>query len=110
MSRTRSTRFAGIFIALGLAFSFALAAPGFAEEAKNDCKVAKDDSSDVGKACKEGGIKRAKAVMKAMVKQAKKAGMKTDCDSCHKDEENWELTSDGKDKFKEMVTKLAAAK
>lgn len=69
----------------------------------NDCKISKDEKTEVGKACKEGGVKRAKAVMKAMTKEAKKQGMKIDCDSCHKNEEDWELTPDGAEKYKEML-------
>src|SRR5262245_40960814 len=75
--------------------------------ADGECKVAKDEKTEVGKACKEGGIKRAKAVMKAMVKTAKKNGQKFECDTCHKDEEQWELTAEGKDKFKELLKAVA---
>jgi hypothetical protein len=88
-----------------VAFVCALAAPVAAAE--NDCTIAKDPSTTAGKACKEGGIKEAKKVMKAMTKDAKKKGMKVDCDSCHKDETKWTLTDDAKKKFDEMV-KLTA--
>ena len=71
-----------------------------------DCKIAKDEKTEVGKACKDGGIKRAKAVMKAMVKAAKKADHKVDCDTCHANEEDWELTKDGKSKYKELLEKI----
>jgi hypothetical protein len=74
--------------------------------AGDDCTIAKDATSEVGKACKEGGIKRAKAVMKAMTKEAKKKGVKHDCDTCHKNETDWVLTDGAKDKFKEMLAAL----
>src|SRR5687768_3147266 len=87
-------------------FAIALAAPVFA--ADNDCTIAKDPSTQAGKACKEGGIKEAKKLMKDLTKQAKKKGMKVDCDTCHKDETKWTLTDDGKKRFDEM-TKLIAS-
>ncbi|MCG5053908.1 MAG: hypothetical protein KA712_13170 [Myxococcales bacterium] len=89
---------------LASTLAFALSAPAFAGD--NDCTIAKDEKTEVGKACKEGGIKRAKTVMKTMTKTAKKKGMKVDCDTCHKDETKWTLTDDAKKKFEEML-KLA---
>src|SRR4051812_48461628 len=64
----------------------------------NKCTIATKGDSDVAKACKEGGIKRAKATMKAMQKAAKDKGMKTECDGCHKspDSSNWTLKRAGK--------------
>lgn len=70
------------------------------------CKITKTDStSPIGKACKDGGIKAAKAAMKALLKKAKGNGVKFDCDDCHMDESN-ALTDDAGDKFKKL---LAAA-
>jgi len=73
-----------------------------------DCKIATDAKTDVGKACKEGGVKEAKKVMKKMTRKAKKAGFKVggskvDCDSCHANEEDWKLTKDGKKQFEAML-------
>jgi hypothetical protein len=68
----------------------------------NACTISKGDNA-VGAACKKGGRKEAKKVMKAMVATAKKAGKKWECDSCHKNEENWALTGDGEKLFKEML-------
>jgi len=87
-------------------FAFALAAPAFAGD--NDCTIAKDEKTDIGKACKEGGIKRAKTVMKEMTKKAKKKGMKIDCDTCHKDETKWTLIDEAKKKYEEFA-KLGAS-
>ena len=55
------------------------------------------------KACDKGGIKEAKKTMKAMVKVAKDKGKKWECDSCHKNEEDWKLTDDGEKLFKELL-------
>jgi hypothetical protein len=67
-----------------------------------DCTLSKSGNA-VADACKKGGIKEAKKVMKAMVANAKKAGKKWECDTCHKNEENWQLTGDGEKLFKEML-------
>lgn len=84
----------------------ALASPVFADD--NDCTIAKDPSTAAGKACKEGGIKAAKKLMKDQTKQAKKKGMKVDCDTCHKDETKWTLTDEAKKRYEEL-TKLIAS-
>ncbi len=89
-------------ITLGLFVTATLAGPGRAADDPNACKIAKDGDNDIVKACKAGGIKRAKMVMKAMSKAVKEKGMKVECDSCHKNEEDWALTKDGPDKFKKM--------
>jgi hypothetical protein len=75
---------------------------------KNKCTISKGEN-DVVKACKAGGIKRAKTVMKSMTKLAKDAGKKWECDSCHKNEEDWALTDDGDTLFKEMLEIVAVA-
>lgn len=88
----------------------ALPRAGAADDDK-PCTITKEtDDHQVGKACKEGGIKRAKAVMKAMQKVAKKNGMDVECDSCHKNEDDWALTSDAKEQFKKMLEIVAKAK
>jgi hypothetical protein len=68
------------------------------------CTVAGEGKGPIDKACAKGGIKEAKAVMKSMVKKAKKGGMKVDCDSCHSDEKDWsKFTPDVKEKFKALI-------
>jgi ABC-type sugar transport system substrate-binding protein len=71
--------------------------------AANDCTIAKKGDNAVVKACEKGGIKEAKKTMKAMVKVAKDKGKKWECDSCHKNEEDWKLTDDGEKLFKELL-------
>jgi hypothetical protein len=74
----------------------------------NDCKLAIKGDSPVAKACREGGVKQAKAVMKDLVKRAKDSGAKFRCDDCHKDPQDFtKLAADAKTRFKEL---LAAAK
>lgn len=71
----------------------------------NKCKISIKDDNAVFQACKAGGIKRAKATMKAMTKVSKEKGKKWDCNDCHKDETEgkWDLTKDGEKLFKEML-------
>lgn len=86
----------------------AAASTGLADDAPK-CKLATKGDGPVAKACAEGGVKKAKAAMKEMVKAAKAAGVKFDCDDCHKDDTDYSvLTSDGSKKFEKLVA--AAAK
>src|SRR6185436_4127435 len=72
------------------------------------CKLAVKGSSPVAQACKDGGVKAAKATMKDLVAKAKANGQKFRCDDCHKDpQDNTKLAADAQDKFKKL---LAAAK
>ncbi len=89
----------------------AIAADAAATATASKCKITDEkDDNDVTRACKLGGVKRAKAVMKAMTKAAKEKGKKWECDSCHKNEDDYALTADGKKQFKEMLDLLKEAK
>jgi hypothetical protein len=71
-----------------------------------DCTIVKPgDDNPVAAACKKGGIKEAKKVMKAMVATAKKNGWQGDCDSCHTQQQTFKLTSDAETRFKELLAK-----
>jgi hypothetical protein len=74
-----------------------------ASAAGDKCTIAVKGDNAVVKACEKGGIKEAKKTMKAMVKVAKEKGKKWECDSCHKNEEDWKLTGDGEKTFKELL-------
>lgn len=71
--------------------------------ADDKCTIALKGDNEVVKACQKGGIKEAKKVMKSMVKVAKDKGKKWECDSCHKNEEDWKLNGDGEKLFKELL-------
>jgi hypothetical protein len=86
---------------LSLATLVAFAVPAFAAD-DGKCTIATKGDNTVVKACEKGGIKEAKKTMKAMVKVAKDKGKKMDCDSCHKNEEDWKLNDKGKDLFKDL--------
>jgi hypothetical protein len=68
----------------------------------NSCHFAHVDSP-VGKACLQGGLRLAKREMKAMIKIAKDRGMKFDCDSCHKNEEDWKLNGEARTLFARVL-------
>ena len=61
-------------IILMLLFAVEPGAPVSPPVAGENCVIAVKGTSPVAKACAEGGVKRAKVVMKAIVKAAKAAG------------------------------------
>jgi hypothetical protein len=85
-----------------------LVAPGArAAPEQEPCKLAKGDSP-MAKACAEGGIRKAKEVMKGLVRDARKAGVKMECDECHKDPTRYEvLADDARDKLKNLMQAAA---
>jgi hypothetical protein len=106
MFRTTATRTATFLAPLFTVAFVAFAAVSFAPvtaDAADKCTIASKGDNAVVKACEKGGIKEAKKVMKNMVKVAKDKGKKWDCDSCHKNEEDWKLSPDGEKLFKELL-------
>lgn len=71
------------------------------------CKLAKGDSP-MAKPCAEGGIKKAKEAMKSLVREARKAGVKVECDECHKDPTKYEVLADDARSKLEKLMKAAA--
>jgi hypothetical protein len=66
---------------------------GAAARADEACKLAKS-GSPMSKPCAEGGIKKAKEAMKTLVRDARKAGVKMECDECHKDPARYDVIAD----------------
>ena len=92
-----------MFTTAALSLTALAFAAGSAIAADGACTIAKKGDNAVVKACEKGGIKEAKKTMKAMVKVAKDKGKKFECDSCHKNEEDWKLTDDGEKQFKDLL-------
>lgn len=69
------------------------------------CKVATKGDSPVAKACKEGGVLKAKNLMRAMQATAKEKGMKALCSDCHVNSEDgdYTLTKEATQKFQKML-------
>jgi hypothetical protein len=85
----------------GAAAPLALATPGYT--GPDPCKLAVQGDSPVAKACRDGGQKAAKGVMKKMVAAAGKKGQKFTCDQCHKGDDNTQLTGDAKKLFEKLL-------
>jgi hypothetical protein len=90
-------------ITASMFFAGLLAFAASGADAADKCAIATKGDNVVVKACEKGGIKEAKKVMKAMVKVGKDKGKKFECDSCHKNEEDWKLTDKGESLFKELL-------
>lgn len=79
---------AGAVLVAGIGFGV-----GSAAHADDDpCQATSFAIAKVGAACKTGGRKAAKAVMKTAVKKAKAAGETMNCKTCHKDLKSFSLT------------------
>jgi hypothetical protein len=74
-----------------------------AARADEACKLAKA-GSPMSKPCAEGGIKKAKEAMKNLVREGRKAGVKMECDECHKDPARYDvLADDARDKLDKLM-------
>lgn len=73
------------------AAAFGMASPSIAHAADEACTTTKFHYPAVEKACKDGGRKAAKEVMKGAVKKAKAAGNDVKCTSCHEDTKDFKL-------------------
>ena len=73
--------------------AFGLVAPSVAHAGDEACTTKKFHYPAVEKACKDGGRKAAKELMKGAVKKAKAAGKDVKCTSCHEDTHDFHLKS-----------------
>jgi hypothetical protein len=78
-----------------------------AVRADEACKLAKA-GSPMSKPCAEGGIKKAKEAMKNLVREGRKAGVKMECDECHKDPARYDvLADDARGKLDKLMKAVA---
>ena len=78
-----------------------------AARADDACKLAKP-GSPMAKPCAEGGIKKAKEAMKSLVREGRKAGVKLECDECHKDPARYDvLAEDARGKLDKLMKAVA---
>jgi hypothetical protein len=89
-----------VAVALGAA-AVGIFAPSVALAGGDACTTTKFHFPAVEKACKDGGRKAAKEVMKGAVKKAKDAGKDYKCTHCHEDTKEFKLKDE-----KEAVTDL----
>jgi hypothetical protein len=97
-------------VSLSLAGFAALAAWGAsdAQAQAGPCRLATKGDSPVARACAEGGVLRAKQTMRALLKRAKNAGVRFECEDCHVDSKTDDkgydrLTRDGREKFAKLL-------
>ncbi len=67
------------------------------------CIATKFSTKEVEKACKEGGQKAAKKLMKKVVKAAKAKGEKMNCKSCHSDLKTFKLKDGASAQLKKLL-------
>lgn len=106
MSQSRSTRSIPTLVlasAIGAAGAFGVFAPSVAHAGDEACTTKKFNYSAVEKACKEGGRKAAKEVMKGAVKKAKAAGKDVKCTSCHEDTKDFKLKDNAVNDLKPFI-------
>jgi hypothetical protein len=89
--------------AIVAAGAYGALAPSTAYAGDEACTTKKFHYAAVEKACKEGGRKAAKDVMKAAVKKAKAAGKDIKCKDCHKDLKSYELKDNAVDDLKPWI-------
>jgi hypothetical protein len=100
--------FRGVLVALVLGGSLTLV--GRSVAADKPCAIATKGNSPVAKACATGGLVDAKKAMRDLVKRGKTAGVKFECDDCHKNDTGYDLTPAAQDNFKKLLAALDAKK
>jgi hypothetical protein len=70
------------------------------------CAIAIKGDSPVAQACAEGGLVSAKRSMRDLTKRAKAGGLRFECDDCHRNDVDYDLTPQARDNFRHL---LAAA-
>jgi hypothetical protein len=93
--------FRGLLLFAGIGGLVAVA--GGEAAADKPCLIATKGDSPVAKACAEGGLVDAKRAMRDLVKNGKKAGVKFECDDCHKNDTAYDLTPQARDNFKKLL-------
>jgi RNA polymerase sigma factor (sigma-70 family) len=68
------------------------------------CAIAVEGDSPVAQACRREGRRGAKKVMKGMVAQAKKRGQRLECDSCHRNDQDWALQGEARRRFEALLS------
>ena len=106
MSNTESSRSlptAALLAAIFAAFALGVGVPSVARAGDDACTTKKFHYPAVEKACKDGGRKAAKELMKGAVKKAKAAGKDVKCTSCHEDTKEFKLKDNAVDDLKPFI-------
>ena len=92
----------GMLVALAIGGGMTIAGRGRA--ATPPCTIATRGSSPVAQACAEGGLVSAKRTMRELMKRAKAAGTKFECDECHRNDTGYDLTPQARDSFRKLLS------
>jgi hypothetical protein len=79
------------------------AAPADATLVADACTTKNFHYTQIGSACRSGGRKKVKDIMKGAVKKAKAAGTDLKCTSCHEDTSNFHLKSNAVSDLKQWL-------
>ena len=101
MSIRRVFPVAGLALAAGLFFAGTMAVPSSVSAGETDC--AKLKHAKVKAACKKGGKKAVKKLMKDVVKKSRKAGDAKTCLDCHKDLKSFARTKNADADLKKFL-------
>jgi hypothetical protein len=108
-ARKRSIFNLVLLAALTIGAGAAVIHPGtaFAQDDEGDdsgaCTTKKFNFPSVEKACKDGGRKAAKKLMKDATKKAKAAGKDWKCKHCHENLKDYKLTADAVKELKPFI-------
>lgn len=103
LARQRSISALVLLSTIAVAGGLAAIQPSVAHAGDEACSAKKFQFPAVEKACKEGGRKAAKDLMKAAVKKAKAAGKKYKCTSCHEDQKSFDLKKNAVEDLKPWI-------
>jgi hypothetical protein len=80
-------------------------APG--GEETEPCRRAVRGDSPVARACRDGGVRSAKATMKALITEGRGAGIRLACDDCHLDSADFaRLSPEAPDKLRTLLAAI----
>jgi len=99
-SHSRSLPTTALLSAILAAAALGVGIPSVAHAGDEACTTTKFHYKQVEAACKSGGRKAAKEVMKGAVKKAKAAGKDVKCTSCHEDTKEFKLKKNAVDDLK----------
>jgi hypothetical protein len=81
-----------------------------APAANQPCAIATRGDSPIVQACADGGVTMAKRTMRDLMKRAKTNGLKYECDDCHRNDTNFELTPQARDNFRRLLSAAGAGR
>lgn len=107
MARRASFPLFALLGGIALTASVGIALPAHADDGdagdSGPCTETKFEFPAVEKACKDGGRKSAKDLMKAAQKRARADGKEYKCNSCHENQKSYKLKDGAVDKLKPYI-------